>query len=79
MIVKGWYDKSSYYTVRNESSALEFSQIVWKGSNKLGVGHAYNGHKLYVYALYKPPGNIHGRFADNVGCGSSGQQNQSKR
>jgi hypothetical protein len=79
MIVKAWYDEQSNYTPGNESSAVHFSQVVWKGSNKLGVGHAYSSHKLFVYALYKPPGNIRGQFANNVGCGSTGQQNQANR
>jgi len=79
MIVKFWYDQRQKYDIHNESSATDFTQLVWKKSNKIGVGHAYNGHKLYVIVLYKPSGNIRGQFATNVGCNSNGQSNQSNR
>lgn len=68
MIVKTWFDESKQYNPQNEASAIHFSQLVWKGSTKLGVGHAYSSHKLYIVALFKPPGNIHGQFTANVGC-----------
>lgn len=72
MIVKAWYDEYTQYDVKNESSATHFSQLVWKNSKSLGVGHAYNGQKLFIVALYKPPGNIRGLFQANVGCGPNG-------
>jgi len=70
MIVKDWYDEYKNYNASNGNSAKKFSQLVWKNSTKLGIGHAYDGHKLFVVALYKPPGNIPGQFTANVGCGS---------
>ncbi len=79
MIVKSWYDQHQQYDINNESSATDFTQLVWKKSRKIGVGHAYNGHKLYVIVIYKPSGNIRGEFAANVGCNSNDQTNQSNR
>jgi hypothetical protein len=79
MIVKSWYDQRQQYNIDNESSATDFTQLVWKNSKKIGVGHAYNGHQLYVIVVYKPSGNIHGQFATNVGCNSNGQSNQANR
>ncbi|CAF4252756.1 unnamed protein product [Rotaria socialis] len=79
IIVKAWYDEYHQYNVKNESSAIHFSQLVWKNSKKLGVGHAYTGHTLYIVAFYKPPGNIRGQFDINVGCNSSNEQNPTKR
>jgi hypothetical protein len=73
MIVKEWFDQHNGYDVNTEGSAPKFSQLVWKKSTKLGVGHAYSGQHLFVVALYKASGNIHGQFAANVGCGSDGQ------
>ena len=73
MIVQSWYDENKKYSIQNEAPAIHFSQLVWKNSKKLGVGHAYSGKKLYIVALYKPPGNIRGQFAANVGCGANGQ------
>lgn len=62
--------------MNNESSATSFTQLVWKKTTKIGVGHAYNGQKLYVIVVYKPSGNIRGQFNDNVGCNSNGQGNR---
>lgn len=48
--------------------AGHFTQVVWKGTKELGVGLATDGHKIYVVAQYRPPGNMNmpGHFADNV-------------
>jgi len=45
-----------------------FTQVVWKGSQKLGVGFAYSSDrkKVYVVAHYSPPGNFIGQYAQNV-------------
>jgi hypothetical protein len=45
-----------------------FTQVVWKGSQKLGVGFAItgDGKTLYVVAQYSPPGNYQGQFGQNV-------------
>lgn len=45
-----------------------FTQVVWKSSQKLGVGFALtgDGKTLYVVAQYSPPGNYMGQFGQNV-------------
>ena len=45
-----------------------FTQVVWKGSRRLGVGVGYadNGRKAIVVANYDPPGNYLGQFPQNV-------------
>ena len=45
-----------------------FTQVVWKGSQQLGVGVAFanNGRIAVVVANYSPPGNYQNRFTDNV-------------
>ena len=50
-----------------------FTQLVWKSSEKLGAGMAFNNDrtKVYVVARYSPPGNYEGQYGDNVfpaGC-----------
>ncbi|CAF0890462.1 unnamed protein product [Rotaria sordida] len=65
-IVAAWYEERHNYNAKNESSAPHFSQLIWKISKELGIGHAYNGQRLFVVALYKPPGNIRGQFPANV-------------
>ena len=54
--------------------ALSFTQVVWKKSSKLGVGHAVTRKDkticTYAVAIYKPNGNVIGRFDENVFQGS---------
>lgn len=51
-----------------------FTQVVWKGSENLGIGRA-EGQKdemrcAYTVARYKPAGNMIGQFAENVLVGN---------
>lgn len=44
-----------------------FTQVVWKESQKLGVGVARSSSgRVYVVAQYTPPGNYLGQFQANV-------------
>ena len=43
-----------------------FTQVVWKGSNELGMGKASKGDCTYVVGRYKPPGNYIGKEPENV-------------
>ena len=43
-----------------------FTQLVWKGSTKLGVGIAKQGSTVVVVARYTPAGNFRGRYQENV-------------
>jgi hypothetical protein len=40
-----------------------FTQLVWKGSKKVGFGLASKDGKDYVVAEYDPPGNYLGEFS----------------
>ena len=42
------------------------SQVVWKASKFVGFGKAGSGLSSFIVALYDPPGNTHGLFAENV-------------
>ncbi|CAF2993751.1 unnamed protein product [Rotaria sp. Silwood2] len=57
------YDKPGYKT-----STGHFSQIVWKDTERLGVGYATarEGLKMYVVAQYGPPGNYGFEFSTCV-------------
>lgn len=46
-----------------------FTQVVWKGSRKMGIGLATNPstQSTFVVARYLPPGNYQGMFPQNVG------------
>jgi hypothetical protein len=43
-----------------------FLQLIWKSSQKLGLGYAVNGHFKVVVAHYDPPGNFDGGYKTNV-------------
>lgn len=74
-----WYDEISQYdfTKAQYSAATgHFTQMVWKGSNKLGcaiqkcsseqIGLGGSGTAQYVVCNYDPPGNYIGKFKENV-------------
>ena len=44
-----------------------FTQVVWKGSEEMGIGKAQSKEgSWYVVANYRPPGNMMGDFEKNV-------------
>ena len=67
-----WYDEVLFYNARNplNPSTRHFTQLVWKSTTRLGVG-VYTVRRGYetdsvIVALYSPPGNMIGAFAQNV-------------
>jgi len=71
--VKAWYDEIKYYNYNSPGFSMStghFTQVVWRKSNRLGIGAATatNGGwtKLYVVANYAPSGNYMGEFSQNV-------------
>jgi hypothetical protein len=66
-----WYSEIKDYDFNNPaitSATGHFTQLVWKGSEKLGIGFAFtpDQHTLYVVAQYTPQGNILTQEADNI-------------
>lgn len=75
--VQEWYSEIKDYDYSKpvfSSDTGHFTQVVWKGSTKVGCGAApgpatINGTKydgFYVVCQYAPAGNVQGQFADNV-------------
>lgn len=68
--VDRWYSEINDYSFGKEPEVLtcgHFTQIVWKDTKELGIGHAKSkSGKLYVVANYYPPGNYSGHFMKNV-------------
>ncbi|MDZ8239605.1 MAG: CAP family protein [Nostoc sp. ChiQUE01a] len=75
--VQDWYSEIKDYDYNNpvfSGTTGHFTQVVWKGSTKVGCGAApgpatiegtkYDG--VYVVCQYSPAGNLQGQFADNV-------------
>jgi hypothetical protein len=66
-----WYNEIKLYNFNRPGFSMDtghFTQVVWKGSQKVGVGFAItgDGKTLYVVAQYSPPGNYQGQFGQNV-------------
>ena len=44
-----------------------FSQVIWKGTQKVGIGTAQSkSGNFFLVARYDPKGNVDGTFNDNV-------------
>lgn len=68
---QAWYDEIKDYDFNKpgfSSKVGHFTQVVWKNSQKLGVGIAFanNDRKAVVVANYYPPGNYMGQFPQHV-------------
>jgi uncharacterized protein YkwD len=67
-----WYGESAHYRYGSGFSPAigHFTQLVWKGSVRLGCGmaRASDGanNTVYVVCSYDPPGNFAGEFRQNV-------------
>ena len=70
--VDSWYDESKDYNYskgwsKNGRMIGHFTQLVWKGTTKLGIGVAKSsGGSFYVVANYHIGGNFEGNFTKNV-------------
>lgn len=66
---KQWYDEESLYDYGRpgySDATGHFTQVVWKGTSKLGIAKATSNGCTYVVARYSPSGNVRGRFPANV-------------
>ena len=73
------YTEINYYAFNNPGTSTggdaigHFTQMVWRGSQKLGVGIAASEAdadgmiKTYIVARYSPGGNVAGAYGSNVG------------
>uniref|UniRef100_A0A182JRC4 SCP domain-containing protein n=1 Tax=Anopheles christyi TaxID=43041 RepID=A0A182JRC4_9DIPT len=70
--VDSWYGEVKNYTYgvpdpgSNFPNVGHFTQVVWKGSQQLGVGIATKGTSVFVVCNYDPPGNVYGGYAEHV-------------
>ncbi|XP_063714357.1 Golgi-associated plant pathogenesis-related protein 1-like [Symsagittifera roscoffensis] len=65
-----WYAEVNKYSFGNSNfqpGCGHFTALVWKGTGKMGVGRARrrDGSEVVV-ANFLPPGNMQGRFKENV-------------
>jgi uncharacterized protein YkwD len=71
--VDAWYGEIKDYTFgedipSNFGKVGHFTQVVWKGTRKLGCGAAASadGQAYFVVCNYSPQGNVLGEYAQNV-------------
>eukprot|EP00794_Sanderia_malayensis_P019050 gene19050-20963_t len=76
---KNWYEEVcnkdyDFSSNIHTTSTGHYTQVVWKSSKKFGIGrHVKRKGPLictYVVARYRPPGNVDGKYNDNVKRGS---------
>lgn len=67
--VKAWYDEGSSYNYNSANTYDHFTQVVWKGSTKVGCAYkdcTSTGWGKYVVCEYSPAGNVIGQNKANV-------------
>ena len=71
--VEALYDEIKKYDYKLSEFSKEtghFTQLVWAGTKKLGVGLGYGVedriHTFVCAVHYYPPGNVNGEFKKNV-------------
>ncbi|KAJ6222673.1 hypothetical protein RDWZM_001218 [Blomia tropicalis] len=73
--VKSWYERGKdfnpeWYGVEppqaSNTKSGNFTQIIWKSSERLGVGLAIAGKGFFVVANYDPPGNCLTKYKNNL-------------
>lgn len=70
-VCRSWYDEVRDFNYGNEPRGRavtgHFTQVVWKGSKRLGVGLAKTRTgKVVVVCNYEPSGNVAGQYNANV-------------
>jgi hypothetical protein len=69
-----WYDEIAQYHFPDggfSHNTGHFTQVVWRGSRRVGCGHAQCKGMDILVCEYDPAGNWEGQFRDNVlprGC-----------
>ena len=68
-VVDMWYKSENKYDYNNpkyNSDTEDFTQIVWKNTQKIGCGYACNDKECYGLCTYYPTGNYLNQFSSNV-------------
>ncbi|MER5644852.1 CAP family protein [Streptosporangium sp. NPDC002524] len=71
--VNSWYSEIAAYdfaAAQFNGNSGHFTQLVWKGSTKVGIGRAAGQggeyFETYIVFVFEAPGNMKGAFAENV-------------
>lgn len=66
---EAWYSENRHYDWKNvdrQKGTSHFTQMIWKGTQKLGMAMATSKYGIYIVAEYSPPGNVVGRYSLNI-------------
>jgi hypothetical protein len=73
-VVAMWYDEIKHFSFRSGGFSMKtghFTQVVWRGTQRVGCGQSRcSGMDIWV-CQYDPPGNVEGEYRENVlpiGC-----------
>jgi hypothetical protein len=66
-----WYEENRDYDFKTSTTkpgkvAGHFTQLVWKDTKRVGFGLAQKNNAYYAVAYYHPPGNVEGKYKQNV-------------
>ncbi|CEF66660.1 CAP domain-containing protein [Strongyloides ratti] len=67
--VNSWYSEVRHYSFHFpifSFSTGHFTALVWKSTKEMGCGTAKGKKGYYVVCKYSPPGNVHGKYSENV-------------
>jgi len=72
--VDGWYNEMKYFQlgdneddIGKKNEMFHMTQLLWRPSSKIGVGVSKSANDMYyVVVNYNPPGNVMGRFMQNL-------------
>ncbi|PRT56043.1 Protein PRY2 [Wickerhamiella sorbophila] len=67
--LEAWYDENSQYNYaagQFSASTGHFTQMVWKGTTKVGCAQTDCGMGPFLVCEYSPRGNVIGQFTENV-------------
>jgi uncharacterized protein YkwD len=73
-VVESWYGEVAQYNFARPGFGMDtghFTQVVWRGTTRLGCGVARCADSEVWVCNYDGPGNVEGQFPDNVrptGC-----------
>lgn len=68
-VVQMWYDEIAHYRFPDGGFSMKtghFTQVVWRGSRRVGCGHSQCKGMDILVCEYDPAGNWEGQYRDNV-------------
>lgn len=65
-VIDMWYEEEKYYSQGFSAHTGHFTALVWRSTQKIGLGVCSSPGKILVVMNFEPAGNIIGQFHLNV-------------